>query len=71
MFEKWGENEDSSCFSEEDGKWRILGIYILKGVAFVAKHILKTKKYVFKPTFWLEILMKLICNKLGNEEHMF
>lgn len=40
MFDKWRENEDSSCSSEEDGKWRILGIYILKGVAFVAKHIL-------------------------------
>ncbi len=30
------------------------------------------EKYVFKPTFWLETLMKLICNKLGNEDqHMF
>jgi hypothetical protein len=29
-------------------------------------------KNVFKPTFWLEKLMKLICNKLGNEnQHMF
>jgi hypothetical protein len=31
-----------------------------------------TKKYVFKHTFWLEKLMKLICNKLRNEnQHMF
>ncbi len=30
-----------------------------------------TKKYVFKPIFWLEKLMKFICNKLGNEDqHM-
>jgi hypothetical protein len=34
---------------------------------------LKTiEKYVFKPIFWLEKLMKLICHKLGNEnQHMF
>jgi hypothetical protein len=31
-----------------------------------------TKKHVFKLTFWLEKLMKLICNKLGYEDqHMF
>jgi hypothetical protein len=41
MFEKWGGNEDSSCSNKENGKWKILGIYILKGVTFVAKHILK------------------------------
>jgi hypothetical protein len=30
------------------------------------------EKYVFKPTFWLEKLMKLMCNKLRNEyQHMF
>jgi len=30
------------------------------------------KIYVFKPTFCLEKLMGLICNKLGNEnQHMF
>jgi hypothetical protein len=30
------------------------------------------EKYVFKPTFSLERLTKLICNKLGNEnQHMF
>jgi hypothetical protein len=35
-------------------------------------HSKPTKKYVFKPTFWLEKLMKLIGNKLGNEDrHMF
>jgi hypothetical protein len=29
-------------------------------------------KNVFKPIFWLEKLMKLICKKLGNEDqHMF
>jgi hypothetical protein len=31
-----------------------------------------TKKHVFKLIFWLEKLMKLTCNKLGNEyQHMF
>jgi hypothetical protein len=35
-------------------------------------HLKPTEKYVFKPTFWLEKLMKLICNKLRNEDqHMF
>jgi hypothetical protein len=30
------------------------------------------EKYVFKPIFWLEKLMKLTCNKLWNEyQHMF
>jgi len=30
------------------------------------------EKYVFKPTIWLENLMKLMCNKLGNEDqHLF
>jgi hypothetical protein len=29
-------------------------------------------KNVFKPTFWLEKLMKLTYNKLGNQDqHMF
>jgi len=39
----------------------------------VNKILLKLiEKYVFKSTFWLEKLMKLICNKLGNEDqHMF
>jgi hypothetical protein len=26
---------------------------------------------VFKPTFWFKNLMKLICNKLGNEDQFF
>jgi hypothetical protein len=27
---------------------------------------------MFKPIYWLEKLMKLICNELGNEDqHMF
>jgi len=30
-----------------------------------------TEKYVFKPIFWLEKLMKLIHNKLGNEDQHF
>jgi hypothetical protein len=35
-------------------------------------HLKPTEKYVFKPSFWLEKLMKLMCNKLGNEDqHMF
>jgi hypothetical protein len=35
-------------------------------------HLKPTKKYVFKPTFWLEKLMKMICNKLRNEDqHTF
>jgi hypothetical protein len=35
-------------------------------------HLKPIEKYVFKPTFWLEKLMKLICNKLRNEDqHMF
>jgi hypothetical protein len=35
-------------------------------------HLKPTKKYVFKPTFWFKKLMKLICNKLRNEDqHMF
>jgi hypothetical protein len=30
------------------------------------------KIYVFKPIFFLEKIMGLICNKLGNEnQHMF
>jgi hypothetical protein len=33
------------------------------------KHLKPSEKYVFKPTFWLEKLMKLICNKLRNEDH--
>ncbi len=36
------------------------------------KYIWNWLKNVFKPTFWLEKLMKLICNKLRNEDqHMF
>jgi hypothetical protein len=31
-------------------------------------HLKPIEKYVLKPTFWLEKLMKLICNKLGNED---
>jgi len=35
-------------------------------------HLKPTEKCVLIPTFWLENLMKLICNKLGNEyQHMF
>ncbi len=35
-------------------------------------HLKLTKKYMFKPTFWLEKLMKLICHKLGNKnQYMF
>jgi hypothetical protein len=35
-------------------------------------HLKLTEKYVFKPTFWLGKLMKLTCNKLGNQnQHMF
>jgi hypothetical protein len=35
-------------------------------------HLKLIEKYVFKPTFWFEKLMKLICNKLGYEDqHMF
>jgi hypothetical protein len=30
------------------------------------------EKYMFKPTFWLKFIIKLICHKLGNEyQHMF
>jgi hypothetical protein len=56
MFEKWKKNEDSSCFSEEDAKWRILGIYILKGVAFVAKHIFKTREMCMSWDLCISIL---------------
>jgi hypothetical protein len=31
-------------------------------------HLKLIEKFVFKPTFWLEKLMKLICNKLENED---
>jgi hypothetical protein len=35
-------------------------------------HLKQIEKYLFKPTFWLEKLMKLLCNKLRNEDqHMF
>jgi hypothetical protein len=35
-------------------------------------HLKPIEKYVFKPIFWLEKLIKLMCNKLGNEnQHMF
>jgi len=35
-------------------------------------HLKPTEKYVFKPTIWIEKLMKLICKNLGNEcQHMF
>jgi hypothetical protein len=35
-------------------------------------HLKLIEKYVFKPIFWIEKLMKLICNKLKNEaQHMF
>jgi len=34
-------------------------------------HLKPTEKYMFKPIFWLEKSMKLICHKLGNEDqHM-
>jgi len=31
-------------------------------------HLKLIEKFVVKPTFWLEKLMKLICNKLENED---
>jgi hypothetical protein len=31
-------------------------------------HLKPIEKYMFNPTFWLENLMKLICNKLENED---
>jgi hypothetical protein len=35
-------------------------------------HLKLIEKYVFKPTFSLKNLMKLICNKLRNEnQRMF
>jgi hypothetical protein len=35
-------------------------------------HLKLIEKYVFKLTFWLEELTKLVCNKLGNEDqHIF
>jgi hypothetical protein len=35
-------------------------------------HLKLIEKYVFKPIFCVEKIMKLICNKLGNEDqHMF
>jgi len=35
-------------------------------------HLKPIEKYVFKFISWLENLMKLICNKLGNEDqHIF
>jgi len=35
-------------------------------------HLKLIEKYMFKLTFWLKQIMKLICLKLGNEnQHMF
>jgi hypothetical protein len=35
-------------------------------------HLKLIEQYMFKLTFWLQKLMKLICQKLGNEDqHMF
>jgi hypothetical protein len=45
-------------------------LYLYKGTCLTL--VVPIEKYVFKPTFWLEKLMKLICNKLRNEDqHMF
>jgi hypothetical protein len=36
------------------------------------KHLKPIEKYLLKHTFWLEKLMKLMCNELGNEyQNMF
>jgi hypothetical protein len=35
-------------------------------------HLKLIEKYLFKRTFWVKNLMKLICNMLRNEaQHMF
>jgi hypothetical protein len=68
---KLGENmcQVSIIFFIKIYKNRILNFFFEKKIKITFE---TDWKYVFKPIFWLEKLMKLICNKLGNEDqHMF